>query len=716
MNERIRPPGYQYFNILKDYLKDDLTKIFNGELVYPRQLEIHLPGDHKRACNFHCYYCFSAGTLILMSNLTWKLIEDIRKGDSVVGLKNNGEKFKRKKFVPSKVTNIMERITEVVKMSTTEVNVECTLDHRWLRSDGKYSGTMKRWSRPIKWVTLPILTPKETEDYRRGWIYGMANGDGCLSNTYRCRKRNGHTYKEHVYTFRLTLKDKEALDRFEEYLPQLHFKKEFRKFLSYGKVRRYKSIGIYKHREVKVIDNIMNDFRCTKEFSRGFLAGIFDAEGSYSAGNLRISNQNRDLLEQIVYAFRKLGFNPKAENFKSCITPTIKIGKQAEVLRFFALTNPSIERKRNAFFGKSLKGNAKIIGVEPKGKKIVYNIETETGNYIANGLVSKNCQGRLLKQPVNPYEDNALKIIEGLKGQIPYFIYGGAYSEPLLNPRLLDFLVETKKYGTNFGIHTNGSLLKQLEKKKSFLSRLCQLAVSPNDYLSVSLDAGRPSSHMKSKNLKVNWFDEIIEGIRIAAQIRGKDNKPSLRVCYLLNKFNDSADEINQIIQIMQDIGVDSLRFSIPYDLYGKDFDIVRQYKKNVETVGDMKYIKLLTPLVSKDLSEKPYIFYLPPICQDVDRMNFKQCIYSYYQITLAADGNMYRCSSVASPSYKICSFGKIPDNLDEFNQMIMANHNPDWKPSDCFKVGARCNRMSVEINSFYGEMSNESLSKKSKI
>lgn len=315
------------------------------------------------------------------------------------------------------------------------------------------------------------------------------------------------------------------------------------------------------------------------------------------------------------------------------------------------------------------------------------------------------CQGRLLEQPLAPFEDDALRIVDELKGRVPYFIYGGAYSEPLLNPYFLDFLKLTKKHGSYFGIHTNGSLLKELEGKQSFLSELCRIATSGQDYLSISLDAGTPESHMLTKNIKVNWFDDIIEGIRIAAKIRGNSDYPAIRVCYLMNRFNSSEKEINRIIEIMQEIKVDSLRFSIPYDLYGKDFGRVRQYKQTVEVKQNKTYAKMLKPLMSKGLGERPYVFYLPPECQDVDRMNFRQCIYSYYQITLAADGYVYKCSSTASPTFKMNRLGKVTNDLNKFNAMVLANHNPSFDPSTCFKVGARCNRIALEINTTWAWM-----------
>ena len=52
-----RPAGYQYINILDDWMQKNNTSMFSTKLVYPRQLEIHLPSNKKIACDFHCYYC-----------------------------------------------------------------------------------------------------------------------------------------------------------------------------------------------------------------------------------------------------------------------------------------------------------------------------------------------------------------------------------------------------------------------------------------------------------------------------------------------------------------------------------------------------------------------------------------------------------------------------------------------------------------------------------
>jgi len=310
------------------------------------------------------------------------------------------------------------------------------------------------------------------------------------------------------------------------------------------------------------------------------------------------------------------------------------------------------------------------------------------------------CQGKVLEQPVDVYfEEDALKLMKQLDGKIDYYIYGGAYSEPLMNPYMFEFLKTSKECGAKFGIHTNGSLLLKLQQDEKFLTKLCDIATTKEDYLSISLDAGSSESHKKIKHTDIFWFDTIIEGIREAVKIRGNRAYPAIRVCYLLNKYNSSAEELKNIISIMKDIQVDSLKFSIPYDLYGKDFNKVRKYKNQIEIPRNEKYKSILLELLKNEQGTKPKIFYISPESQDVDAMNFKQCIYSYYQITLGADGYVYKCSSTATPTFKMNRLGKITSDLEAFNKMVLKNHNAKFDPHICFRVGARCNRMALEVN-----------------
>jgi MoaA/NifB/PqqE/SkfB family radical SAM enzyme len=317
------------------------------------------------------------------------------------------------------------------------------------------------------------------------------------------------------------------------------------------------------------------------------------------------------------------------------------------------------------------------------------------------------CAGKLFKKDITGWEMTALDLLQNLKGAIPFNIFGGAYTEPLLNPYYLTFLKMTKKFGSHFGMHTNGSLLKLLEEHQGWLTQLCKMATDRKDYLSVSLDAGLAKSHSSIKGLgKKNCFDDIIEGVAMALKIRKKTKAkgPTVRLCYLMVPQNSSPEEIRHIVRIAKKIKVDSLRFSIPFAPYNQQFDQVRDYRDHVERRLEKRYYQTVKPYLTSP-SAKPHIFYVSSVFQDVDVYDFPQCVYGYYQITLGADGYVYRCSTTSTPSFPHLRLGKITSDLDKFNRMIVVNQDPEFKSATCFRSGGRCNRQATECNRTYRDL-----------
>lgn len=315
-----------------------------------------------------------------------------------------------------------------------------------------------------------------------------------------------------------------------------------------------------------------------------------------------------------------------------------------------------------------------------------------------------HCAGKYFQKDLGTWEMDGLELLNKLEGKIPYHIYGGAYTEPIINPYFMTFLHMTKRYGNHFGIHTNGVLLSKLEEQCGWLTELNRIATDRVDYLSVSLDAGFPWSWAKTKGTNNDYlFNEIIKGMRKAVRIReNRKGGHAIRLCYLISPYSDSPENFVTIINTAKDIGVDSLRFSIPFAPYNQSFDKVREYKWNREVPMSDCYEEALLPYLSTSEDERPYIFYTGPEFTDIDRFDFKQCIYCYYQITYGADGYAYKCSTTATPTMAMCRIGKITDDLGEFHEMLLRNANPNWDANACFSRGARCNRMGLEINRAY--------------
>ena len=309
-----------------------------------------------------------------------------------------------------------------------------------------------------------------------------------------------------------------------------------------------------------------------------------------------------------------------------------------------------------------------------------------------------HCAGKKFIKDLGMFEMDGLELLQNLNGAIPYHIYGGSYTEMVNNPYFMTFLHMTKRTNCHFGIHTNGSLLKRLEEEQGWLHELCRIATDKIDYLSVSLDAGAIKSHCLTKNIKHDWFSEILEGVKLATEIRHE--KPAIRLCYLMNQFNSSQEEIDSIVQFAKECEVDSLRFSIPFAHYAQDFSIVRKYKWNIEQKHKHPYYMRIKKHLSEHQSEQPFIFWMSPDLQDIDLFDFTQCAYGYYQICLGADGYVYRCTTVSTPTFRHLRLGKTTSSLEQFNRMILANQNPHFNvANECFKHGARCNRMGLEIN-----------------
>lgn len=335
-----------------------------------------------------------------------------------------------------------------------------------------------------------------------------------------------------------------------------------------------------------------------------------------------------------------------------------------------------------------------------------FEIHLPSNHQVPCNLHCPHCAGKFMQKDLGTWEMDALELLGKLEGKIPYHIFGGNYTEPLLNPHLMTFLHITKRHGNHFGIHTNGTMLSRLEEQFGWLTELNRISTDSTDYLSVSLDAGLPASWAKTKGCKQEGlFNEIIQGLQQAVEIRRKTGKGhAIRLCYLISPDSDSPDNFSAIVQKAREIGVDSLRFSIPFAPYNQSFDKVREYKQEREVPFTGVYEQRLMPYLSTSETEKPYIFYTSPDFTDIDKYDFNQCVYSYYQITYGADGYAYRCSTTASPTMAVCRLGKITGNLDKFHQLLVKNTNPDWEANTCFARGARCNRMGLEINRIYSK------------
>ncbi len=151
------------------------------------------------------------------------------------------------------------------------------------------------------------------------------------------------------------------------------------------------------------------------DWAKGFLAGIFDAEGNFGQV-VRISNGDPEMIAWTRRCMDLLGFRSVVELPRTNGVCNVRLlGGLREVLRFFHTIDPAITRKRD-IAGRAVKGTTRlrVVSVEDLGVEIpMYDITTETGDFIANGVVSHNCFARPTHEylGLNTGEDFDRKIV-----------------------------------------------------------------------------------------------------------------------------------------------------------------------------------------------------------------------------------------------------------------------------------------------------------------
>jgi DNA repair photolyase len=360
-----------------------------------------------RGCSHACVYCISPETPVLMADGSTTPMRHLRPGDAIVGTRASGA---YRRFTTTEVLDVWSTVKPAYRITLADgTELVASGDHRFLSDRGwKYvTGAMGGpVQRPHLTVNNSLMGfgalpegPLKDEDYRCGYLCGMVRGDGTMSTVLTPRSV-GYRVEER---FRLALADEEALLRARAYLAGEDVQTHLAAFANAGRpmqqIRTGRFAGVWHLREL-----IRWPEHPTPDWCKGFLAGIFDAEGSWSGGILRISNGDPDILDTTHRCLRRLGFDPVIEPARPNGCRTVRVrGGLVQHLRFFALTDPAITRKRS-LDDKAVKTDAKleVVSIEPLGgASRLMDITTGTGDFIANGVVSHNCFAR----PTHKYLD-----------------------------------------------------------------------------------------------------------------------------------------------------------------------------------------------------------------------------------------------------------------------------------------------------------------------
>ena len=325
------------------------------------------------------------------------------------------------------------------------------------------------------------LSTSGTGEYRRGYLSGMIRGDGMLFHgSYSDPDRT-----REIHRFRLALADAEALERTKQLLADEGIVTLTRPFTTATATRRaMTAIHTARRADVKAIEDLIAvpPLR-TMTWRAGFLAGIFDAEGSCSRGVLRISNKDPEILELIGEALTVHGIPHVLEPALPNGVRNVRVSGGLPMRQlFFRIAEPAISRKL-AVHDTAVKtiADLRVVSIEDLGIEMdMVDITTGTGDFIANGVVSHNCFARGTHEylefdagrdfdsqivvKINVAEVLRRELARGTWERQPVALgtntdpYQRAEGRYRLMPGIVSALTDS---GTPFSILTKGSLLRR---------------------------------------------------------------------------------------------------------------------------------------------------------------------------------------------------------------------------------------------------------------
>jgi DNA repair photolyase len=315
-----------------------------------------------RGCQHACTYCLEGQTPILMADGGTKPLAEVRTGDEIYGTVRRGNYRRYTRTTVLAHWSTVKPAYRVILEDGTQL--VCSGDHRFLTERGWKHVTGAEYGplqRPFLTVNNKLMgvggfaePPKETAAYRCGYLCGMIRGDATV--------------------------DPQGLARTSDYLARA-------------------GISTSRRDEVRTIEWLIGwPLAPSTDWRKGFLAGIFDAEGGYNQGILRIANTDPEIIKWTASSLESFGFDFAVENTHqdNGLTYIRLRGGLRESLRFFHTVDTAITRKRS-IEDVAIKSDARlrVTAIEPLGLDIpMYDITTGTGDFIANGVVSHNCFAR----------------------------------------------------------------------------------------------------------------------------------------------------------------------------------------------------------------------------------------------------------------------------------------------------------------------------------
>jgi MoaA/NifB/PqqE/SkfB family radical SAM enzyme len=227
-------------------------------------------------------------------------------------------------------------------------------------------------------------------------------------------------------------------------------------------------------------------------------------------------------------------------------------------------------------------------------------------------------------------------------------------------------------------------------------------------YFSVSIDAGTNETYNivhGKKTIKAKIYDKVCNNIQRIAKARAISGAPlDISTTYLLNSWNNKAEEVLKAINDLRNAGSDLIRFTFP--------QVARGYQKkdkdeNVPSHEEvLEYMERLTPIVKNEDSEDCRVLIMD-LDSDYETYGVHRslpCFARFIFPSIGFDGWLSHCSESAAPHFRELAIGNLNErdfwdlfydyDVEDFRKMISRANKLMGK------TGCKCDRKEHVVNS----------------
>ncbi len=302
-----------------------------------------------RGCSHACSYCLAGDTPVLMADGSTRPIALLEVGDVVMGTTGAG---RHRRYVPTTVRDHWTTSKPAYRVTLADgTRLVSSGEHRFLTDRGWRHVSPAKAGCPALEVgdRLPGVgrfaePPKESHDYRAGFLCGLVRGDAG-------RAREG-----------------DAWIRADGYLDEVPL-----------------------HEALRWPD------LPTGEWYRGFLAGAFGSTGRSDRLAVVFTSPDETFLSRVTDALTHLGLPSRNVTRRPLgAAPCVETARDLwAALRFRHLTGVTGAPLDASGVGVRSDGQLAVIDIEPLGLTLpLVDITTGTGDFVADGVVSHNCFAR----------------------------------------------------------------------------------------------------------------------------------------------------------------------------------------------------------------------------------------------------------------------------------------------------------------------------------